>query len=304
MSIRIARISLHCSIAILSVACGGGSSGTPCTMNDQCPSHFCRADETCAPVESIDASTATDGNGSGTDGGDGLCTPNHDGMITLSELPLVAGRTANFLIATSATWNTAGTSNPDNTRTWDLSGALAGDTEEPLALLSPTGTWWQSSFQTATYATTLSSSSTLLGIFHVDASGVTLVGVVSPSGGATQTELTYDPPAKILSLPFSAGSMWTSTSTVSGTAEGVISDYSEEYDSSVDEIGTMKTPYGTFPVLRVRTDLTRTEGIVTLAQNRTFAWVAECFGSVAQAQSSGVESGEFDDPAEVWRIAP
>jgi hypothetical protein len=310
MSTRNARFVLHCSIGVAAAAaCNPDSGAVPCTMDDQCASHFCRADDTCAPVGAVDGGASSDGgSGGGSDGGSGsgaLCTPNHDGMITQSELPLAAGRSANYLVTTSGTWNTAGSAAADNSRTWDLSGALSGDNQEPLTLSAPTGTWWGSDFPTATYATVLSTSEpSLLGVFHVDATGVTLLGVVSTSGGATSTELTYDPPAQILSLPFGAGSAWTSTSTVSGTAEGVVAAYSETYSSTVDLVGTMKTPYGTFPVLRVATDLSRDN----IADNRTFAWVAECFGSVAQAQSQAypnqVPTGEFDNPAELWRITP
>ena len=70
-------------------------------------------------------------------------------------------------------------------------------------------------------------------------------------------------------------------------------------------IGTMTTPYGAFPVLRIATDLTRTSGVVTLASNRTFSWNAECFGAVATIQSQDFETkSEFTNAAEVRRIAP
>jgi hypothetical protein len=306
MSSRFVLVVLHCSIGLGLAACDSDSGALACTMDDQCPSHFCQADDTCAPLQSVDAGTSVDGNqdmGSGS-GSNTTCTPNHDGIIEASELPLAAGRTANFLIATNPTWDTTGSANPDNSRDWDLSGALAGDTDTPVMLSAPTGAWWASSFSTATYATILSTSSTLLGVFHVDSTGVTLLGVVSPSGGAGSTELTYDPPATILAVPFMAGSTWTSTSNVTGSADGVIAAYTEEYDSTVDEVGTMKTPYGSFPVLRVATNLIRDD----IPDNRTFAWVAECFGSVAQAQSQSypdtVPTGEFSNPAEVWRLTP
>ena len=239
------------------------------------------------------------------DGISGACTPNHDGQISLAELPLIAGRSASFRIATNATWSTAGTSSQDGSRTWDPSGQLSGDADSPIALAAPAGAWWQTDFPSATYAAPLSSSSTLLGVFEVGAASVTLLGVVSPDGGSTRTQLAYTPSAKILALPFGAGATWTSTSTVTGVAESVIVDYSEEYQSSVDQVGTMITPYGSFPVLRVATDLTRTEGLATLLTNRTFAWVAECFGSVATVQSQSYESGtEFSDDAEVERLVP
>ena len=81
--------------------------------------------------------------------------------------------------------------------------------------------------------------------------------------------------------------------------------YTEKYESRVDQVGTMKTPYGEFPVLRVATDLTRTSGFTTLLTKRTFSWVAECFGPVATAASQDFANGaEFTDNAEIRRIAP
>jgi hypothetical protein len=129
--------------------------------------------------------------------------------------------------------------------------------------------------------------------------------VVSPDAGSFRTELAYDPPAKILSLPFSATTTWTTTSTVSGTAQGAVVAYTERYASLVDQVGTMTTPYGEFPVLRVATDLTRSSFGTTILTKRSFAWIAECFGSIATISSQDNEtSAEFNDPAEVRRLAP
>jgi hypothetical protein len=290
--------ALQCSIAV--AACGG-SSGTVCTLDTDCPSHFCKADGTCGPVE-IDAAVGSD---APIDGTSSLCTPDHDGHITLAELPLVAGQMATFRIATNATIDTAGTSNPDGSRTWDLSAQLSGDADVSVALAAPAGSWWAGDFTSATYDTPLTSTSNLIGVFSVSATAVSLPGVVSPDSGATATELTYSPPAKILALPITAGATWTSTSTISGTAQGVIASYSEKYTSRVDQVGTMKTPYGTFPVLRVATDLDRTSLGVTILTTRTFAWVAECFGPIATITSQNNETGsEFTSAAEVRRLAP
>lgn len=314
MSTRIVRFTLHCSIGLAVAACSSDSSAIPCTMDDQCVSHFCQADDTCAPLQTtpdgpspVDSGSDTGSNGSGSNG---LCTPNHDGMIVQSELPLAAGSHANFLISAGLgsgadTWDTTGSAAPDNSRTWDITG-IVGGTEQAIMLAAPAGAWWAADFTDATYATVLSESApTLLGVFHVDATGVTLLGVVSTTGGATETELKYDPPAQILKLPFMASSSWMSMSTVENIETGVpVPVYTEEYDSTVDEVGTMKTPYGSFPVLRVATNLLRN----SIADTRTFAWVAECFGSVAQVTSqafpNSVPSGEFSNPAEVWRITP
>ncbi len=297
MSSRWWLVALQCSIA----ACNHGG-GETCTSDDQCASHFCKADGTCGPA-TIDAP-----NGSAdaaTDAPAAACTPNHDGTISSGEIPLRAGQSAKFRVATNATWDTAGTSSGSGARSWDLTGQLANDADMTLALSSPSGTWWQSDFTTASYATPLTSSSDLLGVFQIDSTGLVLLGVVSPSGGATQTELTYDPPARILAIPFKAGDTWTTTSTVSGQAQGAIVGYSEQYDTRVDEVGTLAAPYGTFPVLRIATDMTRTSGVTTLAANRTFTWAAECFGFVATASSQNFDtSAEFSDDAEVRRLIP
>jgi hypothetical protein len=289
---------LHCNMAILLLACGGSSEST-CARDEDCTSGFCRADGTCGPSggdASLDASP---------DATSELCMPNADGTIVLAEIPHTAGRMATFRVAADGAFDTAGTAAPNNQRTWDLSAQQAGDADRTLALQSPAGAWWQPKFPTAAYAALLSIDSDLLGVFAVDATGISLLGVVSPAAGATRTELAYDPPAKILALPLAPSSTWMTTSTVSGTALGVITAYTERYQSRVDQIGTMKTPYGEFPVQRVATDLTRTQGLATILTKRSFAWIAECFGSIANVSSQDFEGdSEFSDPAEIRRLAP
>lgn len=288
---------LLCSIA---AACGGSAEDT-CTLDSDCASGFCKADGTCGPAPA-DAAAEPDAPG---DGPSALCMPNHDGSITLAELPFVAGRMGTFRVTTDASWDTAGTSNQNGSRAWDLSVQLAGDTDRVMQLYSPEGQWWSDAFPDATYATELSIELDLRGVFETSGAAVRLLGVVSPDAGAFRTELEYDPPAQVLALPLTAGATWTSTSTVTGYAQGAFVAYTEKYSSRVDQVGTMKTPYGEFPVLRVATDLTRTSGITTLLTKRTFAWVAECFGPVANASSQDFASGsEFTDNAEIRRLAP
>jgi hypothetical protein len=288
---------LHCNI--LAFGCGGDEP--VCVQDIDCASGFCKADGTCGPAD-VDAAVGGDAPG---DAIAGTCTPDHDGAIGANEIPLAAGKSARFRVATNATFDTAGQANGDGSRSWDLTGTLAGDVDREVTLLAPAGQWWEASFPGATYAVKLSESADLLGVFTVKAAAVELVGVVSPEAGTFRTELAYDPPAAILAVPFSAGNTWSSTSTVSGTAQGAIVAYTERYQSRVDEVGTMTTPYGPFPVLRIATDLERTQGLATLAKNRTFAWTAECFGSVATVTSRDFESeAEFNDPAEVKRLVP
>lgn len=240
----------------------------------------------------------------GDDGGSG-CTPTHDGTITREEVPMIAGLHANFVIAENVTVDSAGTMNADGSRSWDFSGMLAGDHTVVTTTDAPAGQWFSPQFTTATYTTKLSDTSTLLGVFQAGGQSLLLQGVVSPTSGAQQTEVTYTPAAEILGFPMMMGSGWSSTSTIKGTDSGVDVLYTEKYASTVDAHGTVKVPYGTFQdVLRVQTTLTRTVGaVVTVTQSLTF--LAECFGPVVTLTSqSDEQSTEFTNAAEAQRLAP
>jgi hypothetical protein len=231
------------------------------------------------------------------------CTPNDDGTITRDEVPMQPGLRATYLVAENATWSTAGAQSPDGSRTWDLTGALSGDAPVLFDTESPSGTWWAKDFAGATYSARLAASQDLLGLFEAGDS-LLLLGVVSPAGGTGQTELTYATPIPTIKTPLTMGTSWQTTSTVNGTAAGVAAYYTEQYTSQVDARGTMKTPYGTFPVLRVSTVLTRTIGVVPTVI-RSYAFVAECFGAVASVTSQNNETNaEFTGDAEVRRLTP
>jgi hypothetical protein len=108
----------------------------------------------------------------------------------------------------------------------------------------------------------------------------------------------------VLGFPLKQAASWTSDADVSGTAAGYPSAYHETYDNQVDAAGTLKTPLGTFDVLRVRVLLTRTVGLVQTT-TRTFAFVSECYGTVATITSDSNESAvELTHASEVRRIAP
>jgi hypothetical protein len=80
--------------------------------------------------------------------------------------------------------------------------------------------------------------------------------------------------------------------------------YTEQYTSTVDAHGTMKTPFGPFDVLRVKVVLVRTVGFVATTI-RTYSYVAECAGPVATIVSQNNEANaEFTTASEVQRLAP
>jgi hypothetical protein len=244
------------------------------------------------------------GASTGGSGGSTTCQPNHDGLLERSEVPLAAGLNAKFLVSGQTPVSSTGDLQPDGSRIWDLTVALTGDhlalvETQPLA-----GKWFADQYPGASYAARLSESSDLLGIFEVTTTSLLLRGVVSPASGLAQTELTYSPPVTLLDFPLSDGKTWSTTSNVTGTAQGIAAIYAEKYENTVDAHGTLKTPFSDFPVLRTRVVLTRTVGLLTTVV-RTYLFSAECFGTIASMTSLDNEaSTEFSTAAEVRRLSP
>jgi hypothetical protein len=309
-------LALLLSGVLVLVGCDGGRT---CLVDADCVSGQCGADGRCLPP--VTDGGPGDGRGDGPapgdgPGGDGLpqddaggdggpisCSPDDDGVVARSEVPLKAGLHATFRVATGVTVDMAGTL-VGGVRTWDLTGALTGD----HALLAETrdysGAWYAADFAGGTYAARLADGNELLGVFEVTADALLLRGVVSPDDGLYRTELTYATPVKTLAFPLQANAVFSTTSLVSGQATGVWSAYSEKYESQVDAEGELKTPYGDFHVLRVRTVMTRTVGLL-VTTSRTFTFVTDCFGTVATVRSQDNESTvEFTQAAEVWRLSP
>jgi len=314
--------SIAVAFVLVALTVGGACSSTTteCSVGADCASGVCESNGKCAPLSTtnhdggvtvqsdaqVQEAQAGDAPEQETGTGDegGICTPNHDGTITRDEVPMIAGLHANFVIAENVTVDSAGTMNPDGSRSWDLSGMLSGDHTVVTTTDAPQGQWFSPKFTTATYTTKLSDTSTLLGIFQATGQSLLLQGVVSPTGGTQQTEVSYMPAAETLGLPMSMGSSWSSTSTITGTDTGVQVLYTEKYASTVDAHGTLEVPYGTFDVLRVQTTLTRTVGaVVTVTQS--LAFIAECFGPVATLTSQSNETQtEFTNAAEAQRLSP
>jgi hypothetical protein len=323
-------MQLRRSSKVLALVLAGGAAlaacaeaGTvKCKVGADCASGICNADGSCEPVSTTTSSdggtggtvsnggggtggTVSDGGGgAGGSGGSGVCSPDQDGTITAGEVPLGAGLSAKFEVATNPTFDTTGESQADGSRLWDFTPMLSGDHKVLAETLPIEGAWYAGDFAGATYATRLSDSSDFLGVFEVTADALLLRGVVSPEDGLAATNLSYDPPVPVLAFPMKEGDTWETTSTVTGLAAGVFSVYTETYLSEVDASGTAITPYAEFPVLRVGTDLTRVVGAL-VTTTRTYAFVTECFGSVANITSQTNElSVEFTDPAEVRRLSP
>jgi hypothetical protein len=231
-----------------------------------------------------------------------LCRPDNNGIIEADEVTVRAGLRATFKIATNASFDTAGT-DVDGVTTWDLDVEFAQDQLEIVELQDPAGQWFETLFPTATYYTQLSTSSELLGVFESTQDALQLHGVVSPEDGLFKTEIVYDVPVDILKFPIQDGSTWTTDASVSGTVNGVLSFYDENYTTVFAGAGKLKTPYATFDVVRLRTDLTRTVGLLE-TKIRTYTFVAECFGTVATVVAQDNETEvEFQTAKEIRRLS-
>lgn len=308
----------------LLVAAGCNAASSPaeeCQTGADCPSGACH-DGQCVPAAggAAGAAGAASGGASGAAGagggagagagagsggaGGGSCSPNHDGVLERGETPLAAGLSAKFMVSEPVAVSSAGAAQGDGSRVWDFSGALGGDHLVLVETQELEGKWFAAKYPGATYAARLSESSTLLGVFEVTPSALLLRGVVSPSDGLTRTELAYAPPVVVLDFPLKEGKSWATTASVSGLAQGVLASYTEAYQSSVDAHGTLKAPFGDFPVLRTRVVLTRSVGVVTTVV-RSYLFGAECFGTVASLLAKdNATTTEVSEAAEVRRLAP
>lgn len=335
-------LGLLCSLGLIS-GCVGGTP--ECLSGAECPSGECQANGTCVTAatssggatassgssggssgltnssgssgvssssssggtSSSSSSGVSSGNGSSSsgfiDGGPNLCA--FTGTVTSAQYPVGPNLSATYEVSDDAGFDSTGVAQDDGGFLWDMSGHF-GDDHAILVQTEPMSSeWFGSNYPTASYAVTLSDSSTDLGVFGTGANAISLLGVGSASGGGGDTELSYSPAVAVLTFPFQLSSTWSTNSTVSGTLEGVPDyTYSEDYTSTVDKSGTVIVPSGTpFPVLRVRTDLTRTVGLAVLTQ-RTFAFVTPCFGTVATlvSQYDQIQT-EFSNPSELQRLA-
>jgi hypothetical protein len=293
-----------------------GASGDADVTADTAAAPDTGHDDTGAPPEDAapdatpdiaqDAADATsDDTGAETDGGSpGVCVPNKDGVIERAEMPLAAGLHATYKVALDATFDTKGTTEGGET-VWDLAQPFTGETSVLVEARPMEGAWFAEDFPTATYAARLSETEDLLGVFEVTDTALLLLGVVSIEDDLTVTNLEYDPPVETLKFPIEKGKSWSTSTFVSGTAAGVpFTMYNEEYTSSVDASGTLKTPFSDFLVLRVNVELVRTIGIVPNTI-RTHMYVTECFGTVGTVVSEDHElESEFTDVKELRRLAP
>ena len=295
-----------------SMAMAAGCTPTPpmprCTVGADCASGVCLGDGTCAPQQDDAGTSPTDAfvppgvdAGRPDAGPPDHCLPNEDGVVARDEAPFGPGLSARYIVTTDQTVDTTGT-DVGGQRRWDYGASLPGD--HPLDVITEPldGRWFADRFVGADYVAPLADGRDLLGVFRINDSSLELLGVVSPMDGIGRTELTYDPPVRMLTFPLEAGNRWTTDTRITGLAEGLAANFTESYEVEVDARGEVVTPYAPFGALRVRVTLTRTIGFVSTVV-RQFLFVAECFGTVATVVSEDDETQiEFDRAAEIRRL--
>lgn len=292
-----------------------------CRVGADCASGICNADGTCA--EPATGSTSSAGGGGSTTssttssstgtGGSKVCSPNDDGSITRAEVPLASGLHATFLVAQGADFDTAGVKNADGSRTWDLTVPFSGDHKLLLETLPLDDKVWFAKDYYKTlpapstwYAAKLSDTNDLLGVFEITDTALLLHGVASQTDSSTGTEMFMNPAVTVLSFPLESGKTWDTLAAVTGKVQGIVIGgiYNEQYTSTVDAHGTLKTPYADLPVMRVHTKLLRYLNGVWM-EKHTQSFVAECFGTVGTVVSNDYEtSTDFTSTSEIWRFSP
>lgn len=236
-----------------------------------------------------------------------FCQPVGDGIIRRDRYSLQPGQSAPFKFSLDVSVDTEGQV-IDGTRTWDLAEPHPEDFVDEVSLDDPGDHWFGEEFPDATYASPLSAGNDdEFGIFEVTDDALLMVGVASPDDGYYRTELRYDPPVTILPFPFEEGDSWETETRATGSYSGNhVHGHDETYRSEVDATGDLITPYGTFPVLRVNTHLTREVWMgwfTSTTEVRTHAFATECFGTVARITSEEDEADdEFSHAAEVMRL--
>src|ERR1700722_2160972 len=152
-------------VALFAGEACSSSSSSQCQVGADCASGECSSTGQCVPVTTkhVDAGVTPSDSGvmptvdampdpdepapfdapAGSEGGAG-CQPSANGVIARDQIPMTAGLHAVFLIAENATVDTAGTMNPDGSRTWDFSASLSGDHTATTTTNPPTGQWFSS----------------------------------------------------------------------------------------------------------------------------------------------------------------
>jgi hypothetical protein len=232
-----------------------------------------------------------------------LCPANNDGVLQRAEV-LVSFDAALVYRAPprgqQVPVELAGTME-DETLTWHFEAPVAGERVLEEQATSIEGTWFEEEFPSATHVAPLSEAHGYDGVYQLDDDALWLLGFVSQDDEGTR--VTYDPPVPLLRFPLAVGDTWTVTTTGSGWMSGFMFYDTEEYRLTADAAGVVVVPAGRFPVIRVRSEVTQTIGLLQ-TRRIAYSFMAECWGRVAQVASRDNERElEFEMATDYRRLA-
>jgi len=230
------------------------------------------------------------------------CVPNRDGVITADELPIALGATLTYYAGSNRTVNLVAQNG-----VYDLSMENAADTVVAVGPVALGPQWYAADFPTGQFV--VDAGGGLDGIYHQDATALWLDGTASQQEmpTANQTLVHYADSIALLRFPLQDGETYSTTAMlVDTTVDGLPLQGTDKVDVDVAEGAELDVPYVQFsPILRVRTNVTRTPSTGTPVVNkRTTLFMFECFGEVARAESNADEpNADFTTAAYLRRFA-
>jgi hypothetical protein len=251
-----------------------------------------------------------------------VCVGDGDDRITAAELPIVlptgTGPGVSVLYSvnrpgTTARVDLSGTWQ-DGTLVWDFRG-FDEDRDQVVAdvLLRPAEYWFADAFPDADWAGTIDAEGATLGLYRQDPGdgSVALLGLASVAEG--ETLLRYETPVTLYRFPIAKGDSYAALDVEArGHHDGF--DYPfgtlrlvHEYRFTVDRVGELRVPAGTFRALRIAAEVeARAENLGVPAvteRHRVYYFLAECSGLVARVASpSGDARPESPTAAEYRRL--
>ena len=233
------------------------------------------------------------------------CTPNLDGVIDASELPIALGAALDYYASPAGA--TRAIDPVPQGGVWDMSTQLPDDVVIALGPIALHDQWYASSFPSSQFV--VDAGGGLDGVFHQDGEALWLDGTAShdqmPAAG--QTLIVYGEPVATLRFPITDGDSYTEVAELpAATIDGLPFIGTDTFEIDVADSGRLDVPYVDFsPVLRVRTHLTRKPSAgAPVVGTRATGFTSRCFGEIAHAESQPNETNpDFTTAASLRRFA-